>query len=91
MSSSYSPKDNQELDTENLSAGVPSLPLLRPSNSPSSSSRSSMSSSQTSINLNDPSQPQVPNRRVVKSCLWSTVIFSINFISSILVINLAKW
>lgn len=35
--------------------------------------------------------PQVANRRVVKSCLWSTVIFSINFISSILVINLAKW
>ena len=89
--SSYSSKDNQEFDTENLSVGVPLVPLLRPSDSSSSSSRSSMSSSQTSINLNEPSQPQVANRRVVKSCLWSTVIFSINFISSILVINLAKW
>ncbi len=37
------------------------------------------------------SDPQVPNRRVVKSCFWSTTIFSVNFISSILIINLAKW
>jgi hypothetical protein len=50
---------------------------------------SSMSSSTSSSS--ESSQHHVANRRVVKSCLWSTVIFSINFISSILVINLAKW
>ena len=33
----------------------------------------------------------VANRRVIQSCFWSTLIFSTNFVSSILVINLAKW
>ncbi|CAM4931445.1 unnamed protein product [Rotaria socialis] len=50
--------------------------------------RSELSSSSSS--LNDSGQ-QLVNKRVVNSCLWSTVIFSINFVSSILVINLAKW
>jgi hypothetical protein len=31
------------------------------------------------------------SRRGTKSCFFSTIIFSTNFISSILVINLAKW
>ncbi|CAF5112014.1 unnamed protein product, partial [Rotaria magnacalcarata] len=46
--------------------------------------------SDSSSSLNDSGQ-QLVNKRVVNSCLWSTVIFSINFVSSILVINLAKW
>ncbi len=46
----------------------------------------------TSVSSTDElSDPQVANRRVVKSCFWSTTIFSLNFISSILVINIAKW
>ncbi len=53
------------------------------------SSTSSLTDSSSSSN-EFPSQ-QIPNRRVVKSCFWSTMIFSINFISSILVINLSKW
>jgi solute carrier family 35 protein E3 len=51
----------------------------------SNGSASNVSSSNESI------ASQNPNRRAVKSCFWSTAIFSINFISSILVINLSKW
>lgn len=40
---------------------------------------------------NELSSQENPNRHVVKSCFSSTIIFSINFISSILVINLSKW
>ncbi len=45
----------------------------------------------SSSSMEEVSPQQNPNRRVVKSCFWSAAIFSINFISSILVINLSKW
>lgn len=48
-----------------------------------------LNKTQSSDSSNDSST--ISNRRVVKSCFWSTTIFSINFISSILVINLSKW
>jgi len=55
----------------------------------SSSISSLMNNSNISLSNESPQSPA--NRRVVKSCFWSTTIFSINFVSSILVINLAKW
>jgi len=88
MSYSYSLKNNQEFDNKNASDLVPT-----PINSlfDSSSSTNSLMSNSSSSSASESSQQQLANRRVVKSCLWSTVIFAINFVSSILVINLAKW
>ena len=81
MNYSYPSKDIQALDSNDISLNL------------SSSSTSSLMSNPNMLLSNDssPQQPQPANRRVVKSCFWSTVIFSINFVSSILVINLAKW
>jgi hypothetical protein len=77
MSYSYPAKENQALVNTDVPINI------------SSSVSSLMTNS--SISLSNES-PQLPaNRRVVKSCFWSTTIFSINFVSSILVINLAKW
>ena len=56
-----------------------------------SSSAGSLMNNSASLSSNDSVQSALGNKRVVKSCLWSTTIFSINFVSSILVINLAKW
>ncbi len=76
----FSLEDDQDLDNKKVS-----IDLL-----PTSLDNASMTSS-ISSSSSEPLLPQVANQRVIKSCLWSTVIFSINFISSILVINLAKW
>ncbi len=67
--------DMKGLDTQQSANGSSNDLLLTKSLSNSSSSNESSS----------------PQRRVVKSCFWSTAIFSMNFISSILVINLSKW
>jgi len=74
-------RDNQEYDNTNVAFDILST----------SSNNSLMSSSASSASSESSQQQQLTNKRVVKSCLLSTVIFSINFISSILVINLAKW
>jgi lantibiotic modifying enzyme len=89
MSYSYSLKNNQEFDNKNVSDLV-SAPINNLFDS-SSSTNSLMSNSSSSSASESSQQQQLANRRVVKSCLWSTVIFAINFVSSILVINLAKW
>ncbi|CAF1232952.1 unnamed protein product [Adineta steineri] len=51
----------------------------------------SSTQSSDSISSNDSFEPQTPKRPVVKSCFWSTAIFSLNFVSSIFIINLSKW
>ncbi len=73
-------RDNQEYDNTDVAFDILST-----------SSNNSLMSSSASSASSESSQQQLTNKRVVKSCLLSTVIFSINFISSILVINLAKW
>lgn len=83
MSDSYPTKTNQNFDED------PSTDMS-PKFSHKSSSTVNLLRSDSSSSAHDFPQ-QTPNKRVVKSCLWSTVIFSINFVSSILVINLAKW
>jgi hypothetical protein len=79
--SSYShpAKNNQESDNTNIPIEI------------HSTSSANLLMSNATISSNGSSQQPPANKRVVKSCLWSTVIFSINFVSSILVINLAKW
>jgi hypothetical protein len=85
MSSSYSSKDSQEFNKKDLLLDIQSTLLTK------SSDTLSPMVTPSSSPLSETAQAQLANRRVVKSCLWSTVIFSINFVSSILVINLAKW
>jgi len=80
MSYTHSSKDNEEYDNKNVAFDILST-----------SSNNLLMSNSSSSSSSDSSQQQLANKRVVKSCLLSTVIFSINFISSILVINLAKW
>lgn len=89
MSHSQSLKEKKELDSDDYSIDMSSKSFSK-SNGQGSTSILLRSDSSSSSSLNDSGQ-QIANKRVVKSCLWSTVIFSINFISSILVINLAKW
>ena len=101
MSYPYPIKDQHAVNHENLSIHLsphclsnepPSM--NRKSSSPTSTSSlmsSSASSSSSSSSSSDSSQQMAPNRRAVKSCFWSTAIFSVNFVSSILVINLSKW
>jgi hypothetical protein len=84
MSYSYTSKDNQAFDNKDISVNFPPTLLDASPSSASSSVTSSASSSESA-------QQQIANRRVVKSCMFSTIIFSINFVSSILVINLSKW
>ncbi|CAF4827040.1 unnamed protein product [Rotaria sp. Silwood1] len=86
MSSSRSSLNNQESDNKDLSIDM-STKLL---NKISGLSSSTILLSDSPSSLKESGQTAV-NKRVVKSCFFSTVIFSINFISSILVINLAKW
>ena len=79
---SYSLKDSQDFDNQEVAAETPSM--LNKLSSPSLTT-SSLKDDMQSLN------EQHADRRVIKSCAWSTVIFSINFVSSILVINLSKW
>jgi hypothetical protein len=80
MSHSVSIKDYQKLDNKDTSIHLPS-----------DYSSKELSSSPNSSLSNESSDQQVSERRVVKSCFWSTTIFSLNFVSSIVVINLSKW
>ena len=80
MSHAYSSKPLQDSDKRELSL-----------NASSPSSMKSLSTGSLLPNSSDSTQNMISNRRMVKSCFWSTTIFSINFTSSILVINLAKW
>ncbi|UJR15531.1 hypothetical protein I4U23_002470 [Adineta vaga] len=78
---SYSEKNYQRLETEVSYEHLPtdySQVNLDSSVLPSSTS-------------NDSSEQGISNEHVDKSCFCSTIIFSINFISSILIINLSKW
>ncbi|CAF3525734.1 unnamed protein product [Rotaria sordida] len=86
MSGSYALLKDQTVDNKDLSIDM----STKLSNKLSSSSILIRSDSSSSSSINESGQ-QAGNKRVVKSCFWSTFIFSINFVSSILVINLAKW
>ncbi len=94
MSYSSTVKSHEKLDNKDTFINLPSnnsnngLLLSKKLDDDSSSTSLLSDSSLSSIEL---TPQQIPNRRVVKSCFWSTTVFSINFISSILVINLSKW
>ena len=77
-------KQHEKIDIESMTSDSNNDLLL-------SSKKQLLNNSPNSSSSTESSLLQNPNRRVVKSCFWSTSIFSINFISSILVINLSKW
>ncbi len=88
MSHSYPTTDYQKLDNKDVLIHLSS----NYSNNELSLSDTVSDSPPTSLSPTDKlSEKQVPNGHVVNSCFWSTTIFSVNFISSILIINLAKW
>jgi len=90
MSHSSTARAHEKIDNNdvsiNFSSNYSNNELLLSKKMSDDSSSSSLSNDSCEL-----SPQQIPNRRVVKSCFCSTLIFSINFISSILVINLSKW
>lgn len=90
MSHSSIAKTHDKLDNRDILIDFSNKDLLSSKKFSDDSSSSSLLSDSSS-SASDVSLQHVPHRRAVKSCFWSTIIFSINFMSSILVINLSKW
>ncbi|CAF3489738.1 unnamed protein product [Rotaria sp. Silwood1] len=98
MPYSYPRKDHLKIDNKDISVHFSSNnsnnELLLSTRTSDSSSINSLISNALILNESSQQQQQqkqVSNQRIIQSCFWSIFIFLINFISSILVINLSKW
>ncbi|CAF3219760.1 unnamed protein product [Rotaria socialis] len=91
MTYSYATQDHRSIDNKDesvrLSLNYSNDDLSASSKTPDISSTELLVSNSSILNDQNP----VSNPRIAKSCFLSTFIFLINFISSILVINLSKW
>ena len=88
MSHSYPSKNIEELENQDSFMKMASSELFNKSNTLIPSTNSIRNDSSLTPSNESTQSSKKP---VIKSCACSTVMFSLNFVSSILVINLAKW